>query len=103
MLAEDDKCVEGLIEYLHDALLSGETLSESIINFYGHAQKTQETEEAFGDDIQVMARKMIAGKQSFCLEANQQLKAQYAYKLWDLYYATMVHSALQSSLEEETF
>ena len=42
-------------------------------------------------------------KPSFRKEANQQLKAQCAYKLWDQYYAAMAHNALQSSLEEESF
>ena len=37
------------------------------------------------------------------MEANNQLKAQYAYKIQDPYYAAMACSALQSSPEEETF
>ena len=51
----------------------------------------------------VLARKIIACKPSFWLEANTQLKAQYAHKLWDMYYVAMAHSAMQSSLEEEPF
>ena len=42
-------------------------------------------------------------KTIFRKEANQQLKAQYMHKLQDQYYAAMAHSALQSSLEEESF
>ena len=46
---------------------------------------------------------MIACKPSFQLEANSQLKAPYTHKLWDLFYAAMACSTMQSSLEEETF
>ena len=42
-------------------------------------------------------------KPSFNLEANQQLKAQYAHELWDPYYVAMAHSTLQSSVEKETY
>ena len=42
-------------------------------------------------------------KPSFCKEGNQQLKAQYAHKLWDQYYVSMIFSTLQSSPEEESF
>ena len=51
----------------------------------------------------MLARKIIEHKPSFRKEANQHLKAQYAHKLWDQYYAAMAHSTLQSSPEEESF
>ena len=103
MVAEEDQSFEGLIDHLCDAFQSGETLSELISNFYGWSQKTRETEDTFADDLQVLARKIIAHKLSFMKEANQQLKAQYMHKLQDQYYAAMAHSALQSSPEEESF
>ena len=80
-----------------DAFQSGKTLNELISDSYGHAQKTRETEDTLTDDLQIIAR-----NPSFHLEANEQLKAQYAHKLRDFYYTTMAHSALQSSPEEET-
>ena len=103
MVDEEDQSFKGLTDHLHDAFQSGETRSELISNFYGWSQKTRETEDTFADDLQELARKMIVHKPSFQKEANQQLKAQYMHKLWDHYYAAMVHSALQSSLEEESF
>ena len=42
-------------------------------------------------------------KQSFCKGAKQQLKAQYAHKLQDQYYAAMACSTPQSFPEEESF
>ena len=103
MVAEEDQSFEGLIDHLCDAFQLGETLSELISDFYGQSQKTQETEDTFADDLQVLARKFIAQKPSFRKEANQQLKAQYVHKPQDQNYAAMAHSALQSSPEEESF
>ena len=103
MVMQEGQSFEGLIKHLRNAFQSGETLSELISDFYSRSQKARETKDTFTDDLQVLARKIIAWKPSFCLEANQQLKAQYAHKLWDPYYVAMAHSALQSSPEEETF
>ena len=103
MIAEEDQSFKGLIDHLCDAFQSGTTLSELISDFYGQCQKARETEDTFANDLQMLARKIIACKPSFRKEANQQLKAQYAHKLWDQYYAAMAHSALQSSLEEVSF
>ena len=101
MMAEEDQSFKGLIDHLHDAFQSSETLSELISDFYGWFQKARET--TFADDLQVLARKIIVHKPSFRKQANQQLKAQYAHRLWDQYIAAMPHSALQSSPKEESF
>ena len=103
MVVEEDQSFKGLIDHLHDAFQSGETLSELISDFYGWSQKARETKDTFDDDLQVLARKIIAGMPSFRKEANQQLKTQYMHKLWDQYYVAMACSTLQSSQEEESF
>ena len=95
--------LQSLIDHLHDVFQSGKTLSELISDFYGWSHKARETRDTFADDLQVLARKIIVHKPSFHKEANQQFKAQFAHKLQDQYYAAMAHSALQSSLEEESF
>ena len=69
--------LEGLIDHLHHAFQSGKTLSELISDFYGQSSKAREMKDTFADDLQVLARKIIVCKPSFCKEANQQLKAQY--------------------------
>ena len=89
MMAEEDQSFKGLIDHLHDAFQSGKTLSELISDFYGQSQKARETKDTFTNDLQVLARKIIVHKPSFRKEANQQLKAQYAHKLQDQYYAAM--------------
>ena len=83
MVAEEDQSFKGLIDHLCDAFHSSETLSELITNFYGQSQKTRETEDTFANNLQVLARKIIAHKPPFRKEANQQLKAQYVHKLQD--------------------
>ena len=69
MVVEVDQFFKGLIEHLCDAFQLGETLSELISNFYDHAQKAKDT---FSDDLQGLARKILACKLSFSLEAIQQ-------------------------------
>ena len=77
MVAKEEQSFKGLIDHLHDAFQLAETLSELISNFYGWYQKVRETKDTFADNLQVLARKIIACKLSFCKEANQQLRAQY--------------------------
>ena len=83
MVAQEDQSFEGLTEHLHDAFQSGGTLSELISNFYNWSQKNRETNDTFTNNMQVLARKIIAQKPSSYLEANHQLKAHYVHKLWD--------------------
>ena len=103
MVEEKDQSFKGLTEYLWDAWQSGKTLCELISNFYGQSKRAQQTEDTFADELQVLARKIIAQKPSYHLQANHQLKAQYAHKLWDPYYVAMACSTLQSCPEEKTF
>ena len=51
MMAEEDQSFKGLIDHLHDAFQSGETLSELISDFYGQSQKARETKDTFADDL----------------------------------------------------
>ena len=95
MVMEEDQSFRGLIEHLRDAIQSGKTFSQLISIFYGRSQKARDSKDTFADDLQVLARKIIAWKPSFHLEANQQLKAQYMHKLWDQNYVAMACSLLQ--------
>ena len=103
MVAEEDESFEGLTEHLQNVFQSGDTLSKLLRNVYGHVQKTRKTEDTFTDDTQVLARRIIECKPSFCLVTNQQQKTQYMHNLWDPYYAAMACSVLQSSPEEGIF
>ena len=75
MMEEEEQSFEGPMEHLQDAFQSGKTLSEVISDFCHQSQKNRETEDTFANDLQVLVRKIIVWKPSFCLEANHQLKA----------------------------
>ena len=87
MVMEEQQTFEGLVQHLKNAFQSGETTSKLISDFYGWAQKKNESEEAFADELQILVHKIIARKPEFRQDANEQLKSQYAHKLKDPYYA----------------
>ena len=103
MVADDQKTFEGLVQHLKNAFQSGETTSELISNFYARAQKKNESEEAFADELQILVCKIIARKPEFREDANEQLKSQFVHKLKDPYYAVIARSMLQSSANSESF
>ena len=103
MIADDQQTFNGLVNHLKNAFQSGETMSKLIHDFYSHHQKRNELEDVFVDDLQILARKIIAHKPSFRVEANEQLKHQYAHKLHDQYYAAKACSVLQTSKHTESF
>ena len=65
MMVEEQQSLEGLIEHLQDAFQSDKTLSKLISNCYDLSQKSQETENAFPDDLQVLARKVLCRNHLF--------------------------------------
>ena len=103
MVVEEQQTFEGLVQHLKNAFQSGKTTSKLISNFYGQAQKKNESEEAFADELQILVCKITARKPKFRQDANKQLKSQYVHKLKDPYYAAIAHSMLQSSEGLESF
>ena len=102
-IADDQQTFDGLVNHLKNAFQLGETISELIGDFYSQHQKKNEWEDVFADDLQILARKIIAHKPSFRAEANEQLKHQYVHQLHDQYYTAIVHSVLQTSDHMESF
>ena len=103
MVMDEQQTFKGLIQHLKYAFQSGETTSELISNFYARAQKKNESEEAFANELQILACKIIARKLEFREDANEQLKSQFMHKLKDPYYAAIARSMLQSSGDSESF
>ena len=103
MVTDDQKPFDSLIQHLKNAFQSGETISKLISDFYGQTQKKNESKDAFADDLQVLVQKIMVQKTEFRLAANEQLKIQYADKLWDLYYVAIAHSSLQTLDSKESF
>ena len=81
MAVEDQQTFEHLVQHLKNAFQSGETISELISNFYGWAQKKKQSEDVLADNFQVFVPKIIARKPEFRMDANEQLRNQYAHKL----------------------
>ena len=89
MFTDKQQTFEGLVQHLKNAFQSGKTTSELISDFYARAQKKNESEEAFADELQILVHKIIARKLEFREDANEQLKSQYMHKLKDPYYAAI--------------
>ena len=52
--SEEQQTFEGLIQHLKNAFQSSKTTSKLISNFYGQAQKKNESKEAFADELQIL-------------------------------------------------
>ena len=78
-------------------------VSSLITDFYNQSQKTQETEDAFADELQVLVRKIVARKPEFKSEANQALKHQFAQNLQDPYFRVVATGQCLSSPDSESF
>ena len=61
MVADDQQTFQSLVQHLKNAYQSKETTSELISNFYARAQKKNESQEAFADDLQILVRKIRGG------------------------------------------
>ena len=64
--------------------------------FYSHKQLTKETDDAFAEELQLLARKIINAKPIFKSEANNAMKQQFAYGLKDTYHQISARNILQS-------
>ena len=51
--------------------------------FYSHGQKSKESEEAFTDELQILARKVISRKPDFRNDLDMTLKQRYVSQLND--------------------
>ena len=98
-----NKLLKASCKHLKNAFQSGESNSELISDFYGWAQKRNESEDVFVDDLQILVWKLIAWKPEFGVDANKQRKHQYTHKMQDLYYVAIACSVLQMSDSMESF
>ena len=57
MVTEDQQTFESLVQHLKNVVPSAEAISELISNFYGQAQKMNESEDIFAEDLQVLVLK----------------------------------------------
>ena len=74
---------EELLKHLSVAFQGGDDEANLLVEFYSHAQKTKETEEAFADELQILVRKVIIKKPDFRVNLDSTLKQRYASQLLD--------------------
>ena len=70
--------------------------------FYSHKQYAKESEEAFADELQLLARKVISKKPNFQLDLDTTMKQWYASQLYDRSNASIA-KALQLQMPNVSF
>ena len=57
---KEEQSFQGQIDHLSFAFQSCKTVSSLIEDFYNQSRQTQETEDAFADELHVLVRKFVA-------------------------------------------
>ena len=65
------------------AFQGGDDEANLLVEFYSHAQKSKESEEAFADELQILTCKVIIKKPDFWVNLDSTLKQCYASQLFD--------------------
>ena len=84
-------------------IMSGETFSSLLGDFYARCQKPKETEDQFPDKLQVLARKVPSVCPKWKSHVNEALKTQFAHWLWDQYFAALTHNLLKVAPTDTMF
>ena len=74
---------QDLLKHLSVTFQGGDEEANLIAEFYSHGQKMKEMEEAFADELQILAWKVMTRKPNFCQDLDTTLKQRYASQLYD--------------------
>ena len=74
---------QDLLKHLSIAFQGGDDEANLLAEFYSCAQKVKESEEAFADELQILARKVIINKPDFMVNLDTTLKQRYDSQLLD--------------------
>ena len=85
---------QDLLKHLSIAFQGGDDEANLLAEFYSHAQKVKESEEAFADELQILARKVIIKKPDFRVNLDTTLKQRYASQLLDRNSASIAKTLL---------
>ena len=85
---------QDLLKHLSVAFQGGDDEASLLAEFYSRVQKTKETEEAFADELQILARKVIVKKPDFRVNLDSTLKQRYASQLLDRNSASIAKTLL---------
>ena len=64
------------------------------LEFYSHRQYSKESEEAFADELQLLARKVISKKPNFRINLDVTMKQWYASQLYNCSNASIAKALL---------
>ena len=74
---------QNLLRHLSITFQGGDDEANLLAEFYSHGQKIKESEEAFADELQILAHKVIIKKPDFRVNLDMTLKQHYASQLLD--------------------
>ena len=74
---------QNLLRHLSITFQGGDDEANLLAEFYSHGQKLKESEEAFADELQILAHKVIIKKPDFRVNLDSTLKQCYASQLYD--------------------
>ena len=74
---------QDLLRHLSVAFQGGDDKANLLVEFYSCGQKLKESEEAFADELQILAHKVIFKKPDFRNNLDTTLKQHYASQLFD--------------------
>ena len=86
---------QDLLKHLSIAFQGGDEEANLIAEFYSRGQKTKETEEAFTDELQILARKVMTRKPNFHQDLDTMLKQRYVSQLSDKHSASITKTLLK--------
>ena len=85
---------QDLLKHLSFAFQGGDDEANILAEFYSCKQYAKESEEAFADELQLLARKVISKKPDFWLDLDTTMKQWYASQRYDCSNASIAKALL---------
>ena len=85
---------QDLLKHLSVTFQGGKDGANLLAEFYSHGQKAKKSEEAFADELQILAHKVISKKPDFRHNLDTTLKQCYASQLYDWNSASIAKTLL---------
>ena len=85
---------QDLLKHLSITFQGGDDEANILAEFYSCKQYSKESEEAFADELQLLARKVISKKPDFRVNLDTTMKQQYASQLYNHSNASIVKTLL---------
>ena len=82
-LCGGDITYQDLLQHLGVTFQGGDNEANVLAEFYSRRQYAKESEEAFADELQLLARKVISKKPDFQVNLDNTMKQWYASQLYD--------------------